>query len=72
VKVRGEIRLIGEFEPPHADLPPGVDMVDAEAPANGLGKKNELVVLEPAAGTMLVTVALARGCRTAAMIAFAV
>jgi len=28
-------------------------MVEAEAPENGPGKKNELVVLEPAAGTML-------------------
>jgi hypothetical protein len=38
-------------------------MGDVEAPANGLGKKSELVVLEPAAGTMLVPAMVAAAGR---------
>src|SRR5271169_3879218 len=42
-------------------------MVDAEVPPNGPGKKSELVVLEPAAGTTLVPAMVAAAGERAAL-----
>ena len=42
-------------------------MVDAAGPENGPGKKNELVVLEPATGTMLVPAMVAAAGERAAL-----
>src|ERR1700674_5106680 len=42
-------------------------MVEAETSANGPGKKNELVVLEPASGSMLVPAMVAAAGERAAL-----